>query len=141
MGKYTVTDEQLTALFDLLMDSPEGVTIDEIALHVGVVKRHADDVVHEFRLLFGNDDTVNLPADPNGRGERWLYTLSGTMEHSERWALNRIADAETRLETLHAVLASAERAVDGRSLAGRKVRILRRAVQRAREDLADLTGT
>jgi len=131
------SDEHLSALFDLLMDR-DSVTIDEIAAYLAVTKTRADVVVRDFRLLFGDDDTINLVATPSGQRERWDYSLQGTLEGAEPWALNRIADAESRLDTMAAVLASIERGIDGRTLAGRKARILRRAITRAREDLADL---
>src|SRR5262245_36291444 len=130
-------DEHLSALFDLLMDR-DSVTIDEIAAYLAVTKTRADVVVRDFRLLFGDDDTINLVATPSGQRERWDYSLQGTLEGAERLALNRIAEERSRRDPMAAGLGSFERGIHGRTLAWRQARILRRAITRAREDLADL---
>lgn len=132
-----ITDEEVTDLFDLLV-SRQTVTIDEIADHLKIDTRRAREVVHQLRLVFGADDSINLVCTPNGTRQRWLYALVGEIDGSTPWIANRVGDAATRLETMEAVMTSIERATDGRSIEGRRARIIRRACTRAREDLAEL---
>lgn len=136
-------EEELAALLDLVVAHPEGVTRSQIGDAIGNHHTYRTwVVVHGFRLLFGDDDTINLVCVPNGRGQPWLYKLTGTFdgdEGVENWALNRLGDAESRLETMAAMLASVRRNVDGRTVPGRKARIMARAIDRAREDIAELS--
>lgn len=131
-------DELLTNLFDVLVRRPDGVTLDEISAELEVPPRRARSVIRTFRLTFGEDDTINLICDPNGQNNQWLYRLTGSMVETEPWAKNRLDDAEARLTTMSTVLASVERGLDGRSVEGRKARIWRRAIERAREDITEL---
>lgn len=139
MAREHATDEELSSLFDLIA-SKGGQTILDIAAHLGVRVRRAQVVVHDLRQMFGHDDTVNLVCDPQGQRELWLYDFRGTLDGVTPWTGWSLAHVETRLETLEAVAASIERAADGRTIEGRRARILARAIRRAREDLADLNG-
>jgi hypothetical protein len=139
-------DEQVTALWDLLVARPgieEGPTRVEIAEALGCKSAYDWRIaaaIREFRLIWGNDDTVNLIGGRDSHGS-YRYYITGTLDGdngAKQWAVNRVQDAETRLETIGAVLASIERALDGRSKEGQRARILRRAVNRAEEDLAEL---
>ena len=118
------TSERIDALFDLLMDRPDGVTIDEIVEELRLPDHSsARHVIREFRLVFGESD-VNLVANPQGKGKRWNYSLVGTPEAAQQWAHNRIRDAETRLQTMAAVARSIVNATDGRTVDGRKARLM-----------------
>jgi hypothetical protein len=132
-----VTEEELSRLFDVLVEH-QALTIHEIATDLECAVRRAQEVVREFRVVFGEDDTINLVCDPQGEGEPWLYSLTGTVEGAGPWTTRRVLDAETRLETMAGVMSSVIRATDGRATDGRKARIIHRAIVRAREDLADL---
>jgi hypothetical protein len=136
----TSMDEHLTALFDYLAASPDGVTINDIADGLDVNLPLARKVVHTFRITYGADDELNLVCEPNGHLQPWLYRLVGTISDAQAWVANRVADAEARLETMAAVLGSAARATDGRSTDGKKARILLRAITRAQEDLAEIAS-
>jgi hypothetical protein len=131
-----VADEEVAALFDFAVAHPEGVTRQQIAneLHCGC--RRVDDVIRALRLVFA-DDSINLVGQPNGRGP-WLYFLRGTVDEVRPWIAREFAYGESFLGTMRAVLTSIDNAVDGRKVDGRTVRIWRRTVTRALEDLADL---
>jgi hypothetical protein len=137
MMKKRNMDEYLTALSDLLMSTPEGVTIHQIASALGLSVRDAARVVRAFRLLF-RDDTVTLVAWTNGQNQPWLYRLAGTAVDAEPWILNRTQDGESRLETMQAVYTPIVANTDGRTVEGRKARIILRAATRALEDLRDM---
>lgn len=132
-------DVLVTQLFDMLMSAPRGITVDDMAAKMGISRRWAHRVIKEFRDLCGRDETINLVAQPQGRGP-WRYTLAGTLMDAEWWEANRVGDAETRLNTMAHVLASIVRNTDSRSMEGRKARIMHRCIKRAQEDLADLAA-
>lgn len=135
-------DVQLTALFDLLVrSSPQGVTILDIMDDLGVGKRVADALVHDLRMLMESDPDVNLVSEPQDGDTRWSYSLVGTVDGASFWVGNRLGDAETRLRTLIAVMAPIVASTDGRTLDGRRARIMHRAATRALEDLADLSSS
>lgn len=131
-----VIDERVTQLFDLLMANPEGVTWSDIAAELEIDHGEANRVIRAFRLAFAKD-TVNLTATPQGLREEWLYTLDAD---SEAWAANRIADTESRLETMTAMMQTVVKATNPRTLAGRKARKMEVALRHLQEDLAELVA-
>lgn len=133
-------DELLTQMWDLLVSRPGGVTIHEIAAALRTTRYYADGIVRSFRLLFGDTDSINLVCAPNGSRQPWLYSLAGTYDGSSTWTGNRIGDAESRFETIIAIVRSIVTATDGRTIEGKRARIMLRALTRAQEDLADLTA-
>lgn len=128
------------ALYDLLVANPTGITVDDMMDLLDVSYETARKTIRDLRRFLGDDDEINVPCTPNGMNERWLYTLEATLENSQEWISNRLGDAESRLETMAAMTASLVRSTDGRSIEGKKARILDRAFRRAAEDLADLNA-
>ncbi len=129
--------ELMDKLFDYLADRPDGATMDEIAAVLDVTHRKAKRVVRELRLFLGGD-SINLTADPQGSGEPWLYRLVGDVDNARAWVANQWRHAESRLETMIAFTESLLNATDGRSLEGRKARVLNRHLVRAKEDLTEI---
>jgi hypothetical protein len=129
-----VIDQRVTQLFDFITDHPEGVTWEDISDHLLIDHGQTNRVIRAFRLEFANQ-SVNLTASPQGSLDKWLYTLDAS---SEAWAENRIADAESRLETMAAMMKTVVNATNPRSLAGRKARKMEVAFRHLQENLAEL---
>lgn len=134
----SVRIDRVNVLFDLLAASPEGLTMGDIALGLGCGRRLADKAVHDLRIVLGDSDTINVPSDPQGRGEPWLYFLKGDIDGNRRWITNRLGDTESRLRTMRALAASLVSGSDGRTVDGRRARLIERALRRLIEDLDDL---
>lgn len=130
--------ERVTALFDILAGSPEGLTVDDMAAALGVSHHLTSDAIRELRLLLGDTDEINLICDPQGSRERWLYRLVGNLDGSRRWVANRLGDTESRLRTMQSIADSLVSATDGRTLDGRRARLIRKALVRLVEDLDEL---
>lgn len=135
MSGRRVKPDETAALFDYLV-SQERVTMAEIAHHLGVGFRRAGDVVRELRLIFGNDDTINLVCERVGPRQPSIYFLAGQLDGAKPWTLERLGDAETRLETIAAVVQSFVNGTDGRTVDGKIARLFARSIDRAREDIA-----
>lgn len=78
-------------------------------------------------------------AEPNGFRQPWLYRLidGGQIVDGEatRWVDNRTGDIDRRLVTFLSVLATAVRSTNGRTVKGRKARVLQLHMNRALEDI------
>jgi len=125
-------------LFDELVANPTGLTVDDM-MGWGWNHRDCNTAIHDLRAHLGVTDTVNLVCEPQGGGERWLYRLVGTLSDVRGWTSNRIGDTESRLRTMQSVLGSIVSATNGRTLTGRKARLMERSVRRLVEDLDDLS--
>lgn len=129
---------RVNVLFDLLAGSPDGLTAGDIKAGLGCTKRLAENAIHDLRIVLGDSDTINVTCDPQGIRESWLYRLVGDIDGSRRWIANRLGDTETRLRTMQALAASLVNGSDGRTLDGRRARIIEKALRRLIEDLDDL---
>lgn len=126
------------ALYDLAADRPDGFTVTDVHQELGWPYGHIRMAIRDLRLLM-EDDTISLVCDPQGKGERWLYRLVGTLEEGSPWIANRERDMLSRLQTVHAVASSIVNATDGRTITGRKAALTKRIVGRLLEDLSDFT--
>jgi hypothetical protein len=132
----TARSERRDHLFDLLVASPLGVTIIDIRDELGSTLSQARRAVQDLRRFLGDFDDVNVPAVSQGYNQRWLYTLVQGMTDATRWwTANRIVDTASRLVTMHAVAASIVRATDGRTIEGRKARMIEVGLRHLIEDL------
>lgn len=129
-------------LFDYAVEHPDGFTKADAMndLEWGSWPKTFNDAVRDLRVMMGDSDSINLIADPQGSGEQWLYRLVGTVDEGREWVTNRVGDVEGRIRTLQAVVASAVSGSDGRSIEGRKARILHRGISRIVEDLDELVA-
>lgn len=125
--------EKIDALFDFVIDHPEGVTVSQMRAALGM--REIKGVIRGLRLVLASEDR-NLTATPAGPNQEWLYTIDA---QSEAWAANRVGDAESRLETMTAMMQSVVRATDGRTMVGRKSRKMEVTFRHLQEDLGLLT--
>lgn len=120
--------------YDFAVAHPEGFTLGQLAEHLAVSIPTARAVVHRLRRTL-SADSINLPCDPPGYRGPWLYHLAGTTEQAGAWEINRLGDAETRLETILSVATSVKRGSDGRSKAGKKARTIELGVRHLLENL------
>lgn len=133
------TDEKIQILWDYAVAHPDGFTRYDVERDIGWSNHELSHVARHLRRFLG-DDEINLVATPQGRYEAWLYSLTGSVEEAGPWNRNRLLDTESRLTTMHAVSQSLVSSTDGRSLEGRRARVMERSLRRLTEDLADLSG-
>ena len=134
----TARETRRDELFAELVADPAGLTVDDM-MEWGWSHHQANDAIHDLRAYLGQNDDVNLVCEPQGKGEPWLYRLVGSLADVRGWSRNRITDTESRLRTMQSVLASIVSATSGRTVDGRKVRLMERSVRRLVEDLDDLS--
>lgn len=133
-------DDLVDALFDYAVANPDGFTNQQFMDEHGLTHlTHFNKVANRLRAALA-DDTITLICDPQGSGERWTYRLVGNVEDGSPWVQNRLRDAESRFSTMAAVVTSLVNATDGRTLDGRRARLMLKSLTRLREDLADLTS-
>jgi hypothetical protein len=132
------TTELVAAAFDYAVASPEGFTLDELAEALDVQLHTAKNVIQKLRDFFGEDDTINLVANPAGQGDRWRYFLTGTLEEASPWLRNRMRDMARRMRTETSVLSSFVAGLDGRSTDGKHARLMLKTFTRMIEDLAEI---
>ncbi len=128
-------EEDAGTLFDFCVEHPEGWVIREAQDALDWSFRRVREAIRALRLILGDDDSLNLTCDPQGSGEQWLYQLVGNLEMGGPWVTNRLQDTEARLETIDAFTRSMVKGTDGRSVEGRKARLIERSVRHLLEDL------
>jgi hypothetical protein len=129
-------------IFDELVAHPDGCTIYEMAEAIDMPLATARRAVHDARMILAQNDTLFILAEPQGPRAPWLYKLVDgktiiDVENSG-WVPNRIGDAQTRVQLIHAAMRVAERATDGRTTNGRKARVIARTLGRLVEDLEEI---
>ena len=130
--------DRMGRLFDHMVMTPQGATIEDIAEALECSYDLAVQTVRDLRLFLGEDNTANLTCNAQGAKERWLYKLVTDLEDHREWISNRIAVTHSRLKTMNSMLDSAVTATDGRSLEGRRARVMHRQLGRLLEDLAEI---
>lgn len=111
------------SLFDYACDNPAW-TVDDVMNEFDWYKRQVDQAIHDLRGFLGEYDEVNVVCVPQGSRERHLYSLVGNLDGAREWTTGRIRDTETRIRTISAIASSVVSATDGRSIDGRKVRLM-----------------
>lgn len=127
-------------LFDLLASEPKPMTADDIMASLGWRSRRFEQAVHDVRITLGEDDTINLVATPQPGGGGWRYELTGAPATARPWQANRLVDLDSRIRTMRAVAASLRRALDARTIDGRKAKVLHRTLDYLIDTLDDLDG-
>ena len=128
-------NELASEVFDAIMSAGDaGITITGLQSATGANKNAVKKAIQRLRIMFG-DDAHNVVCDPNGHNEEWLYRVVNGYERSRDWSANRVEDARTRLKTMRAVMESVTHATDGRSVAGKRSRIIERGLRHVLEDV------
>lgn len=130
--------DRMGRLFDYMVLTPQGATIEDIAEALECSYDLAVQTVRDLRLFLGEDNTANLTCNKQGKSERWLYKLVTDLEDHREWIAGRIGDTHSRLKTMNSMLTSAVNATDGRTLEGRRARVMSRQIGRLLEDLAEI---
>ncbi len=125
-------------LVDYAKARPTGFDREDLAIAYGWNRRRFTKAVHATRVLLGDDDTMNLICEPNGLGP-WTYRLVGDLEGELWWRANRQADTLTRLQTIRSVNRSLVAGSSGRTIEGKRVRLIDKTLARLMEDLAEIT--
>ncbi len=127
--------EQVNNLFDLLSNDTGWVTRQQIADYLEMSHKSVDRVVRDLRITLGVSDSITVVARINKGGG---YRLVGRYEDAAPWATGRIADAETRIETLQFSMSSVVKATDGRTVEGKKARLVEMSMRHLLEQLLAL---
>lgn len=135
---YPRGDAHAIRAFNFIKANPAGVTKYEVAEHLGLSVGYTEVLIHRLREVLGNTEDVNIPAEPPGYRGPWYYKVVGTMDETQPWADFMLANAETRIETLHSTAKSMVSATDARTREGRKVRAIAKQLGRLIEDLDDI---
>lgn len=129
-------EELSTTLFEKLVDSPDGMTMEEIVKFLDVQDRSvATKVITTLRLDLGEGDTITVPVIRDGALHK--YILSGVMDDSHDWLQRRARFLRQFVKTETAALGALARRVDGRSKEGRALRMALTDAVRLEEDLAE----
>ena len=130
--------ERRDHLFDLLMDAPEGITIDECCEAMRCDRSSWFQARRDLlEWLTETDDTVTVvvidqPSKPS------LYKLGSLIDEAKPHLKERLDDLETRLRTQSHTVAPLVAASDGRTSDGKRARYIRKYLTRMREDLDEL---
>jgi hypothetical protein len=123
------------ALFDYLAGNPNGIRLAGMMSHFKWNRAKATEAIRSLRLILGDGDSINLVADPTEHMGQWLYRLVGNYEDARWYVNNRIGDLEARLDTQVGIAQSLETATDGRTVEGRKARMIRSTLSHLVEQL------
>lgn len=130
-------DDLAEALYDYAVSQPEGFTnVDFMAEH-NVTLDEFNRAVNKLRSILATD-TITLICDPGDARSPWIYRLVGQVDEGSPWVQNRLRDAESRFTTMSHVAATLVNATDGRSLDGRRARLMQKALTRLKEDLDEI---
>ena len=132
-----VREARRDALFTLAVDSPEGVTVADMMAALEATHAQVKVAIRDLRLFLGEFDECNFPCDPSDQGQ-WVYRLVGTYDDARQWMANRLGDGEARLRTMNAMMASMVAGSDGRTIEGRKARVIETGLRHLVEDLDNL---
>jgi len=134
--------EKVDELWDFAVAHPDGFTWADLRDEYPWAADRPSffEVVRALRITIGAEDTINLVCEPQGTGELWRYRLVGTHEAAGSWNANRLGDIESRLVTVAGVARSLVAGSDGRSVGGRKSRLIAKVVGRLIEDLDELVN-
>lgn len=126
-------------LFDFAADKPDGFVVQDVLDDLEFTRAQFYKAVRALRLILA-DDSINLICDQQGFGAPHTYRLVGTFEKAGPWVRQRMRGIESQLESVLAATSSIVNASDGRTLDGKKARLVNRHVGRLIEDLGDLDG-
>ena len=127
-------------LFDVLADLPDGTTKPDLCTRLDATPDRLDRAIRQLRRVLGEGDTINLIAEPDGLRQPWRYRLVGKLDEARPWVKNRRRDLTTRIRTMALVADSLVAGSDGRTLDGRKARLMATTLHYLVEQLDLLDG-
>jgi hypothetical protein len=115
-------------LYDTLANCPQvcehgirGLTKSDIAKDLSVPGHIVSMVIRAQRLIFGDDDEINIPYHVCGKQR--IYHLSASIEAGERWQLIRMRNEIAQIQVTRAWWQSLSRAHAEETFAGRMARM------------------
>lgn len=131
------TTGALTAdeLFDFAVAHPEGFTRGQACEEFTCASREYDTAVRELRRILGTDDNIYLACWTNGNRGQWRYQLIGNFDGAREWGAWMLAHSEARIETQQWLYRALVKALDGRTVEGRKAKMMERAMRHLHEEL------
>jgi hypothetical protein len=119
----------------LMRISPDQVSLPMIAAHLDIEQKTATRVIQHHRRHLGDSSLAILCAPVQNV---WLYWLSRDPEEIKGYGARRLDDTEARVRTIKAVADRAVVITDGRTLAGKRARIISRHIRHLLEDLESI---
>src|SRR6516225_3921541 len=110
-------------LFDYSVGKPEGFEAAIAETDLQWTHRVFTRAVRSLRLILGADD-INLICTPQGFGKPMLYQLVGNLEKAGPWVAGRLRSLESQIETVYSVSTSLANGTDGRTVEGKKARLI-----------------
>ena len=126
-------------LFDYAAEQAEGFLAQDALDELDLTRDQFRRAARTLRLILAND-SINLICLQQGFGEPKRYHLVGTLDKAGPWVRQRMRGIESQLETVLAVSSSLVNSTDGRTVDGKKARLINRHVGRLVEDLGELDG-
>lgn len=111
----------------------EGATLAEVSNAIRWARERFAEGSGEFNV-------VCVPLSGVPATSRFRYALVSSQEAAEPWVRIRVNDATARITTLVNVLGPVVRATDGRSLDGRRARLIETGVRHIQENLENLVA-
>ena len=134
-------DELVNALFDFAVAHPEGFTNEQFMEAEDFTDLTTFNQTSRRLRAALSGDSITLVCDPPEEGGgRWTYRLVGQVDDGSPWIQNRLRDAETRVSTMSSVASALVNGTDGRTMDGRRARVIHKALSRLTEDLSDLAA-
>jgi hypothetical protein len=124
--KATASEKRAGLLFDYCVLNG-GFTVDVAGRDLGWSPSQTNLAIRALREDFATG-SINLICEPAGTG-RWHYRLVGDLEQAKPWITNRVNDMRTRIRTIGNIAKSMVQATDGRSLEGRRARLIAKTLE------------
>jgi hypothetical protein len=131
--------------YALVEAGSEGLSYKDFRKDYGWTRGQVYQAVQELRLSLDDEHSSStIACEPSGARQPWRYILlpgQAVGDSSEsRWLSNRLDDLEQRLATMKSVCSVAARETDGRTLGGKKARILLRHIKAAEAEISYLVA-
>lgn len=126
-------------LFDYAVACPNGFEARQACRELNLNYHQFGRAVRALRKILADDD-INLICKGQGFGQPSRFELVGDLLRAGPWVSGRLRSLESQLETVLNVSTSLMNGSDGRTIEGKKARLINRHVGRLVEDLGDLDG-
>lgn len=133
------TSARAGELFDYAVTKPNGFEKRQACRELNLKPDQFDRAVRALRSILAGDE-INVICNSQGFGQPKRYHLVGDLERAQPWISVRYKALEGQLQTVLNVSSSLVEATDGRTLEGRKARLIHRHIGRLIEDIGDLEG-
>ena len=138
MQKYQATAEQAIEL-RIFAESKPQFQRHEIEAALSWTKGIFFAAVRRLRAMFDEgESTVTLVPEPQGKGEQWLYRLTGVIDDTTDWAKNRFSDLLARINTFESVVNVLIASTPSDTAEAAKLRITSRRLEHLNAEMTEL---